>query len=85
MVVLAEMDIETTTAFVPTSDLATDSARSIICDPDPCVYPCKCIESCKHSDGFVCVSRDGRLGKYCSIGKKSYLMKSVPISIRLHF
>ena len=38
------------------------------CSTQPCYGGCHCEESCKHEEGYVCVSHDGRyIGRNCTI------------------
>jgi len=49
-------EIRTKTIFIP-------------CLPDPCLGDCHCVESCRHSNGYQCVSEGGYIGRNCSIRK----------------
>ena len=40
-----------------------------VCSPNPCKGDCRCELSCKHEDGYMCISPSGLLGKNCDIRK----------------
>ena len=39
------------------------------CFTDPCLGDCRCVLSCRHSNGYQCVSEGGYIGRNCSIRK----------------
>nr|XP_002127912.2 fibropellin-1-like isoform X2 [Ciona intestinalis] len=46
---------------------SSSSNPSEVCSPNPCTSPCVCKPSCKHTNGFVCESEQGYMGKTCTI------------------
>ena len=43
------------------------------CSSNPCKGDCRCELSCKHEDGYMCISPSGLLGKNCDIRKMCLL------------
>nr|BAB72021.1 vitelline coat component precursor HrVC120 [Halocynthia roretzi] len=44
-----------------------DLYSSYVCNPNPCKGDCICKPSCRHSNGYICKSTSGYLGKDCTI------------------
>nr|BAE44453.1 vitelline coat protein precursor VC130 [Halocynthia aurantium] len=44
-----------------------DYYSSYVCNPNPCKGDCICQPSCRHSNGYICKSTSGFLGKDCTI------------------
>jgi len=48
---------------------STQTSSPSPCLPDPCLGDCRCFPSCRHSNGYQCVSEGGYIGRNCSIRK----------------
>ncbi|XP_076810067.1 uncharacterized protein LOC143452826 isoform X1 [Clavelina lepadiformis] len=51
----------------PKVGTTTTSSPNLQCLSNPCRAPCTCQPSCRHEQGYVCVSNNGHLGKNCDI------------------
>ncbi|CAK8694885.1 uncharacterized protein LOC143446010 [Clavelina lepadiformis] len=61
----------------------TTPATPSVCTSTSCLNGCQCVPSCRHSDGYYCVSSAGFIGKYCNIPVPDLVCASDRIEVKV--